>query len=364
MNRVSTVVISLAMALAFFSVPALGEEPKVQTGDIDGVPYRIQIPPRWNHNLVMYAHGYKPRGGSWTPLPGVFSAVFLGRGFAVAESGYSRQGWAVEEALKETETLRQFFTKKYGEPDSTFIAGHSMGGLITLATIENHPDEYNGALPLCGPLVPALAFFKDRVFDMLVTFESLFGDSLSQEYKPVVEASELPASVVERALASKPAAAAEFAEHWETRPSDLPSTVSYYQLMLREIIDRAGGNPIDNRSTVYAGLEAAPSINESVPRYAAVPEALGYLRRYYTPTGVIKDPVIAVHTTYDAGVPPSFPSSYAVTAALCGNERLFVQKHVCAEGHCKIDPASTGRAFDELRRWAATGVPPEPGLIR
>jgi pimeloyl-ACP methyl ester carboxylesterase len=303
------------MAFAFLSMPAVGDEAKVRTGDIEGVPYRIQIPSRWNRGLVMYAHGYKSRGDNWTPLPAVLGAVFLERGFAVAESGYSRQGWAVEEALKETEALRQFFAKTYGKPDSTFIAGHSMGGLITLAAIERHPDAYDGALPLCGPLVPALAFFKDRVFDMLVTFEALFGDSLPREYRPVVEVPELPPQVVERALASRPAA-------------------------------------------------AAPHVNDSVPRYAAVPEALGYLRRYYTPTGVIKDPVLAVHTTYDAGVPPSFPSSYAVTTALKGNEKLFVQQHVCADGHCRIDPVSTGRAFDELRKWVATGVPPEPGPVR
>lgn len=364
MNRSRVVILSLAMAFAFLSMPAVGDEAKVRTGDIEGVPYRIQIPSRWNRGLVMYAHGYKSRGDNWTPLPAVLGAVFLERGFAVAESGYSRQGWAVEEALKETEALRQFFAKTYGKPDSTFIAGHSMGGLITLAAIERHPDAYDGALPLCGPLVPALAFFKDRVFDMLVTFEALFGDSLPREYRPVVEVPELPPQVVERALASRPAAAAEFAEHWDTRPKDLPATVSYYQLMIREIIDRAGGNPIDNRNTVYCGFEAAPHVNDSVPRYAAVPEALGYLRRYYTPTGVIKDPVLAVHTTYDAGVPPSFPSSYAVTTALKGNEKLFVQQHVCADGHCRIDPVSTGRAFDELRTWVATGVPPEPGPVR
>jgi len=315
MNRSRVIVLSLAMVFAFLSMPAVGDEAKVRTGDIEGVPYRIQIPSRWNRGLVMYAHGYKSRGDNWTPLPAVLGAVFLERGFAVAESAYSRQGWAVEEALKETEALRQFFAKTYGKPDSTFIAGHSMGGLITLAAIESHPDAYDGALPLCGPLVPALAFFKDRVFDMLVTFEALFGDSLPREYRPVVEAPELPPQVVERALASRPAA-------------------------------------------------AAPHVNDSVPRYAAVPETLSYLRRYYTPTGVIKDPVLAVHTTYDAGVPPSFPSSYAVTTALKGNEKLFVQQHVCADGHCRIDPVSTGRAFDELRKWAATGVPPEPGPVR
>jgi hypothetical protein len=53
-----------------------------------------------------------------------------------------------------------------------------MGGLIALATIEKYRDSYDGALPMCGPLAPSLAYVGDRMFNMLVTFESLFGKSL------------------------------------------------------------------------------------------------------------------------------------------------------------------------------------------
>ncbi len=35
----------------------------------------------------------------------------------------------------------------YEFPDSTFITGHSMGGGISLATIEYYPQYYHGALP-------------------------------------------------------------------------------------------------------------------------------------------------------------------------------------------------------------------------
>lgn len=354
----------VTVQLVCWNAPGLSQEGEVHTGDIDGVAFRIQIPGQWNNCLVMYAHGYKPRGVPWTPLPDVYCDVFLGRGFAVAESGYSRQGWAVEEGILETEKLRQYFVERYGAPDSTFITGHSMGGLIALATVESYPESYDGALPICGPLAPALVFFRDRVFNMLVTFEALFGDSLRAEYKPVIDAHGLPGEVIKRALDSYPDRAAEFAKRWQTRLEDVPGILSFYHSAYRELVDRAGGNPIDNRNTVYSEFPGVSNINEFVPRYAGTPEALSYVLDYYTPTGEIEDPVIAVHTTYDPGVPPHLPGHYGITTSIAGSDNLFVQHRVEADGHCNIDPPCTGRAFDQLRGWAAAGVRPEPLSLR
>jgi pimeloyl-ACP methyl ester carboxylesterase len=359
--------VCLVLVMLACSMPAaasFGADTVVETGELDGVPYRVQIPADWNRGLVMYAHGYRPRGGTWTPLPPVFAAVFLSRGFAVAESGYSRQGWALEEAVAETEALRLFFGEKHGAPDSTFITGHSMGGIITLATIETYPDAYDGALPLCGPLAPAYLFFKDIAFDMLVTFEALFGESLPPQNRPVLETDGMSAQIVERALAADSALAEQFATHWTMRRGDLASTVSFYQLFYRELADRAGGVPVGNRGTIYCGFGDNRDLNRDAPRYDADPAAFEYVRRYYTPTGRISDPVLAVHTTYDPGVPPSLPSFYETLTSIEGTGDLFVQLYVEADGHCNIPPALVGKAFDMLRGWAAQGSRPQQGLLR
>ena len=363
MRRFILILGLLSVTLGLPTLAAMARPADVQTGEIDGAPFRIQIPARWNRNLVMYTHAYLPRGSAWTPLADVLGTVFLERGFALAETGYSRQGWAIAEGLAQTEALRQHFVERYGEPDSTFVAGHSMGAVIALATIETYSDSYDGALPMCGPLVSALHFFKERVFDMLVTFEALFSTALPQESRPVVELPELPKQIVESALQSDPAMAAAFAQHWGIRREELSGILALYHLLYREVVDRAGGNPIDNNSTVYSGFDTPGSLNRLVPRYASDPEALAYLRSYYTPTGDIDDPVLAVHTTYDPGVPPGVPSSYGVTVALSGKEGLFVQKYVEADGHCNIAPDLMGDAFDQLRAWAATGIRPDPGLL-
>lgn len=335
-----------------------------ETGELGEAPYRIQIPENWNNGLVMYAHGYLTEGRQWRPLADALSAVFLSRGFAFAESGYSRQGWAVAEAIEETEQLREHFTKNYGRPDTTFVTGHSMGGIITLATIETYPENYDGALPFCGPLAPSLVFIKDTVFDMLVTFEALFGQYLPDDARPVIEAPELSGQIVAAAFAADSSMTRLFARQWDIRLSDLVATISFYHLFYREIAARAGGNPIDNCNSLYTGLGDERSLNNDVPRYRLESGAFDYLHRFYTPTGNISDPVLAVHTTYDAGVPPALQDNYDTTVRIAGNGDKFVMMRVEADGHCRFTPGQTGDAFDMLRKWLSSGVKPDAGVLR
>ncbi|MCK4538193.1 MAG: alpha/beta hydrolase [Candidatus Krumholzibacteria bacterium] len=332
--------------------------------ELDGVPYRIQIPGNWNKGLVMYAHGYKMPGRPWSPMSDNIGQVFIDRGFALAQSGYSRQGWALEQAVGETESLRKYFQKQYGRADSTFITGHSMGGLITLATIEIYPEAYDGAMPMCGPLAPAMFFFKDRIFDMVVSFEAIFGDNIPVEYQPLMEAAILPRAAVQQALDARPGMATKYALHWGIKEKDVAGTIAMNQFLLKELEERAGGNPFDNRGTIYMGFGQIDGLNDKVLRYDADPGAVDYIRKHYTATGEIEDPVLALHTSYDSGVPTCVPCYYAKMSALKDNADLFVQLYVEAEGHCNFTAGQTGKVFDMLRGWVATGQKPEAGLLQ
>jgi pimeloyl-ACP methyl ester carboxylesterase len=362
MNRVAGVILLLVITSLVAAAAESGEIID-QKGEIEGAPYSIRIPAEWNGNLVMYAHGYKPRGAAWNPLHISIASVFLDRGFALAESGYSRQGWAVEEALAETEAVRLRFAELHGKPDSTFVTGHSMGGLITLATVETYPDAYDGALPMCGPLAPSLHFFRDYIFDMLVTFEALFGAGLPPESVPVIKAAALSAQEVEKALEIDPGMADIYSASRGVRRENLASIVATYHMIYTEFVDRAGGNPIDNRNKVYNDLIASVDMNAVVPRYEADANALEYLRRNYTPTGDPGRPVLALHTTYDAGVSPCIPDVYNTMRGTLEDGKWFVQMYAEADGHCKFTPDITGKAFDMLRIWAASGDRPEPGRL-
>jgi pimeloyl-ACP methyl ester carboxylesterase len=364
LTRISVAILVLTFVLS--ATLALAEEGigVDERGEIGGAPFRIRIPDDWNRGLVLYAHGYLPRGATWRPLDDSIARAYLGRGYALAESGYARQGWALEEGVHDTEALRKHFVKARGAPERTFVTGHSLGGLITLATIETFPEAYDGALPMCAPLAPALAFFKRPIFDSLVTFEAAFGGALPERLRPLIDAPALPPADVAKALESDPGLADRFARHWDIPRNELVAILTLYHRLYLELCDRAGGRPIDNRNTVYSGFDSVPRLNDLVRRYAADPKALDYLVRHYTPTGEIEDPVLAVHTTCDPGVPPRVPNGYDVTVALKGRGEWFVQKRVDAYGHCNFDPEVTGKAFDELVRWATEGVRPEPGAFR
>ena len=54
-------------------------------------------------------------------------------------------------------------------------------------------------------------------------------------------------------------------------------------------------------------------------------------------------------------------TAYEPLAALAGTSDLFVARFVAATGHCNINPAQTGAAFDALRAWAREGKTPAAG---
>src|SRR4051794_17329642 len=115
----------LFCALVFASGNAADLEklPVIDIGKHDNVAYRIDIPANWNHELVMFYHGYAidpVKFPTVEPISPMFTPL-LERGYAVAQSTYSQTGWAVEQAYVETEKLRQHFVAKYGKAQRNFV---------------------------------------------------------------------------------------------------------------------------------------------------------------------------------------------------------------------------------------------------
>jgi pimeloyl-ACP methyl ester carboxylesterase len=333
----------------------------VDRGAINGAPYYIEIPSSWNKGLVLYTHGYTLAGDRPTPQDAprmrLFRDVFLSRGFAFAASDYSVQGWAIKEAIEDTEALRRHFVSKHGVPAETYITGHSMGGHITMAIIERYAEVYQGAMPMCGPLGAAIDFLNTGVFDMLVTFEALFPGTIGSPYEPNLQTG----SKVKAAIAADPARAAMYAQRYGRTVAQLPGALSLFHAITGELKQRAGGEPFDNRNRIYSGFGDDVALNRSVKRYAAAPSARDYVRQYATPTGRISDPILTIHTTSDALVLGNDVTAYEIPAALAGTSDRFVARFVEANGHCNFTPAQVGTAFDALLAWAREGKRPAAG---
>jgi alpha-beta hydrolase superfamily lysophospholipase len=360
MRLIVRLVFLLAVTGAVAQTPSTAA-PKVETGELQGASFRIEIPPNWNKGLVMYAHGYQLAGSrppaADGPIPRMVRGIFLARGFAFAESQYRNQGWAVKEGIEDTEALRRYFVKKYGPPSETYIAGHSMGGHIAIATIERYADAYQGALPMCGPLGSAIDFLNTGLFDMLVTFEALFPGTVGSPY----QAGAATSKKVSEAIAADPAKAARYAQHWSRDVEALPLVLSFFQAIATELKQRARGEPFDNRNRIYSGFGDDAALNRNVARFTAHPAAREYLRNNATPTGRISDPVLTIHTTSDPLVLGDDVTEYEGIAALAGTQDLFVARFAAAKGHCMFTPEQMGSAFDTLREWARSGKRPPAG---
>jgi pimeloyl-ACP methyl ester carboxylesterase len=352
-------------ALLVFSTLGLAAE-KTEIGDINGAKFRIDIPANWNGGLVMYCHGYSPDAGSFKEgkLPAVL-AVFTDQGYALAQSGYAAGGWAIQEAVEDTEALRRYFNGKYGHPKETYITGHSMGGFLTMIFMERFAPSYDAGLALCGPLAPTTYFLARGAFDLRVVFDYYFPgalpspDKIPADFKSTPDATKKLLALIDSQPAKAPALMHFSGTH---NTKDLASTVMFVTYMLLDLQQRGGGNPFDNRGVIYESADDYNQLNDGVKRYTADARAAEYIRNWYTPTGKLTKPLLAIHTSYDPLVPVRIPARYPELVDQTGSQALFVQQYVKHDGHCAILPNEIAIGFTELRDWKANGVKPHAGL--
>ncbi len=347
---------------------AKSAEPRIHVdiGALDGAPYRIDMPEKWNGVLLVYYHGYSEDPVTFAPdKPNRFGTGFASAGFAVAQSGYSVTGWAVEQAIAETEALRRYTVARYGQPKETYVVGHSMGGELTVATIERYPNRYDGALPLCGLLEPA-SLAIGRGGALLAAFHFYYPGVLPGP-QGVDAATPLDGALVKKVLAALPSNPTGLAEMMALtrfkQPEDLADNVVFSTYIERDLEQKLGVSVLHNEETIYAGGPDDNALNDGVKRYTAPTAALTYLKTWYTPTGVLLKPTLAVHTTYDPIIPASTVAYYADTVVRSASTEEFVQQYVKHDGHCNISGPETAAALGELIRWKRSGVKPASGAV-
>ena len=350
---------------------------KIDSGAINGAAFRIIFPENWKGKLVMYAHGYEFMGSplqSKNPEWIKRMKPFVERGFAVAASDYRNQGLALAQGVDDTEALRQLFIKKYGTPDSTFIAGHSMGGGVTIATLENFGKHYVGGFPMC-PLAGRIYLQTRKEFDLIATFNALFPGympSLAEILKKNQSTKPVPMNVAfgkammlkKEIFAKDSLLAADIADRFDLKPDDLPFALAFGENVLRDIAIKGGGNPYDNTNTLYGGFRDNLLVNQKVERLAANigQEALFFK---YDRTGNIDKPTLVLHTIYDQLIPAEMAIvRYENLLQEKGKQANYTVKYTNGQGHCNFTDAQTGQAFDELRAWVKTGTKALAGYIK
>ena len=408
----------LTASTAAAATPSCGGSGQVSTlnGKLsDGATYLIECPAgAWNGTLYLYSHGYVVPGTS-NPAQDVGDPVtrawMLGHGYALAGSSYASTGWAIQQALPDQISTLNAFDDTYGAPNTTVAWGHSLGGIITAGLLQDYPNRFDAALPMCGVLSGGVATWNTAL-DAAFAFQQLIAPKI-QVVNITNPTANLAAGEAAVAAAQQTAqgrarlalvAALGDTPGWFTPLSPEPAATDYaaqeqnqflwdtevtfpFVLAFRaELEARAGGNASWNTGVNYfADLAKSVDLKEvtalykaaglsltkdlltvnSAPRITANPFAVAYLAKNIAFNGDISVPVLSMHTTGDGLVVPENEQAYRSIVDLAGNGSLLRQVFVNRAGHCAFTPAETITAVQTLENRMSTGkwdVPSPAGM--
>ena len=370
----------LAIALAGL-VLALGsavaraaDAPGLYRGELEGADYVINVPPGWNGGLVMFAHGYEGEGSG----PGLvqlspLDAHLTQRGFAWAASGYRSKGYRPDWFLEDTLALRAHFAARFGKPRWTIIHGRSMGGHVAIASLELHPEIYQGGLIECG-VIDGLGLV-DWLRAYTAAAEYFSGLPLFDTPRPEFD---LLANTAWLQLMGKPGNYTERGQRFDSvvkylMGGDLPLRIEGMQERYVQNLNPRDPGPsraqefarhADTRHIRYdidpgLGFDAE-TLNREIPRF--VPSADARSREanpvFAELTGKIQVPVMALHETADFRVPFRLQQDYRRRTESAGTSHLLVQRAVRQAAHCGFVNADRGPAFDDLVAWIENGAVP------
>ncbi|HET7837453.1 MAG TPA: alpha/beta hydrolase [Variovorax sp.] len=361
-------------------------------GVLGGAAYRVEVPANWNGKLVMYAHGYAGTGNTLGVNNPSIRRYLIQNGYAWAASSYSKNYYDVRVGVEDTNALALEFKKiaaaagrTLAAPSKIFITGHSMGGHITAAAIEdeayataNHKVKYNGAVPMCGVVGDTELF--DYFAAAQVTAQALAG---VPKY-PFINWSDISAQVTGALFTSM------------ATPLGLTPTGVKYASVIQNLT--GGPRPIFNLGLAYGGsfpavwgvfggdgtitgilnksvidtnrftytvdgdATTSNQINGSVLKLTAVADAnrlrTDGLRWIPKANGEFKIPVVTLHTLGDLYVPFSMEQIYQKRVAAKGNSGWLVQRAIRGATHCDFTVAEQVAAFDAMIKWEGGGPKP------
>ena len=357
-----------------------------------GSSYALYMPRQWNGTAVFYAHGIRdvldPVGlqdqDGYSTIRDQLGAL----GYAVAYSSFSENGFAVEDAARRTHQLRGLFTSRFGKPTRSLLFGHSLGALAVMQLAEQFPEQYDGAVPVCG-IVGGTQLQLDYVVNVRALFDHFYPGLLPGSAGGPVPGYDLRTDVAKQAqivgaVTANPLGVAVIASTAQT-PLEFTNSTELVTSLLYALVYHARGAdnvltftngkfPVSNTGVTYSprpGLIVPPlnlptvsailaGVNQQIPRFEADPSAAEWAAKNFTPSGAIRIPTITLHNRWDRLVPSFHEDTLAKRVADAGATNLLVQRRNPAwgYGHCAIPAAAQVQAITDVASWVATGIKP------
>jgi pimeloyl-ACP methyl ester carboxylesterase len=348
---------------------------KAYFGSYSGGIYRIEIPAKWNGELMLSAHGFTTNGGPQgsllrVGLPGIRQHL-IDNGFAWAASSYRCNGYVPGMGLEDTMALVELFTKFNNgtAPRRTYLTGGSMGGHVTLLGMHEFPTSFAGALAMC-PAGPELFDYFTAVgaaAEVVTGVKFQHTDTMQQDMAKVTEILGQAPNYTEK---GRQLASVEINISGGPRPFAVEGLASRFIGNISGAA-LAGGTSASNRAVTNTHIKyaidedlglSADKLNSMVRRKAAdneIRNPMGPYDELVPFDGKIERPVLTMHGTGDLYVPIHLQQILNRAVAAAGKSDLLVQRIYRIPGHCGFSVPEQEQAFDDLVNWVRNGVKPK-----
>jgi len=337
-------------------------------GKYDGGLYRIEIPDKWNGELVLYAHGYvASQGQNGSTLRVGNDPIrehLIAEGFAWAASSYRCNGYVPGQGLVDTMALVDLFTKSNGgrAPQRTYLTGTSMGGHVTILGMHEFPTSFAAGLAMC-PAGPELFdfFAATAAAAEAITGVELKADSVRESVEKMSAALGAPPNYTDK---GRDLANEEIRISGGPRPFAVEGLASGGRF-LGNISSGAGAmagvDTPQNRAVTTKHITYSSALDKRVRRKSADAAYRSDKAPYEEIApfdGKIERPLLTMHGTGDLFVPIFLEQSLERAVAKSKNEKLLAQRIYRIAGHCGFSQPEMIAAFDDLVNWVRRGTKP------
>lgn len=366
-----------------------------------GARWAIDLPEHWNGTLLLYARGYGigPPDQAPETAPRGTKDWLLSQGYALAASNYTGAGWALEEAPRDQLEVLDAFTREIGQPRRSIAWGNSMGGLVSVALAERHPQRFAGALPMCGSVSGSVGMLNTAL-DGAFAFRTLLAPDSelrlvdidddrvnSDRAKRVLDAAWptpqgrarvlLSAALAQIPTWTDPASPEPAATDFDAQAEQVhkaflmgvfvPRTDQERRakglyswntgIDYRRQLAASGLMPLVRDAYARAGLDLDKDLAklDAAPRISAQPQSIAYMRANYVPNGRLSIPLLTLQTIGDGATVPGTHGGYARIVREAGRSDRLGQLWLKAAGHCTFTAGEVATALRALENRIDTG---------
>jgi hypothetical protein len=303
---------------------------------------------------------------------GPLAPLQLSEGYAVAASSYRQAGWALFKSKNDLQNLFGVFKENFGPPKKVFLTGGSLGGLVTVAAIEDASiGNVAGAFPFCGAVAGSRNW--DAALDLRLVYDAVCSGVPGAAIPGGAEGLPQGATFTQTDLGLAVHACTGILAPPAYRTPDqssrlkkildtllipenfLLTDMGYATFAMSDLVHDPG-KLSGKIGTGNVGVDYDdPAINASIARVSPNPGAATRLRKNYTPTGDVgRTKIVSLHTDKDGLVVVENEAEYAMAVRERNLTTAIVVEAV--PSHCGFTQAELVAGWESLRGWV-NGAP-------